>query len=280
MGSSNSQADSNSRGGWRRGHENFQGGGAAADAAAAELAKGVASMSMDSKESGPSQQDGGTGGQKVYRLDSFVDSSGTSLAGHGMSMHERLMRASNLVARRAVAQLGDNIEEFGAAMEIDKQKRGKDVAGEDKSRGDSGPDGVLATEGVSPAKRCKISSSRPSNLTGAHRGPRQEQCMLWHGTAEGWDSRTVHELCDFIKSHHPKLIFLSETRMCANRVSNLKWRLGLRNCLPVGSVGLSGSLALFRDESINVTLLSQGKHHIDVLIQKDPNSMEGHICIR
>jgi hypothetical protein len=42
--------------------------------------------------------------------------------------------------------------------------------------------------------------------------------------------------------------------------------------MAVDSVGLSGGLALFWDESINVTLLSQGERYLDVTIQEDPNA--------
>jgi hypothetical protein len=79
--------------------------------------------------------------------------------------------------------------------------------------------------------------------------------LAWNCRGLG-NPRTVRELCDFEKSHHPKIVFISDTRMSGSRVSNLRWSLGLRHCLSVDSVGLSGGLALFWDESINVTLLS------------------------
>jgi hypothetical protein len=60
--------------------------------------------------------------------------------------------------------------------------------------------------------------------------------------------------------------------MLGSCVSNLRWTIGLRNCLSVDSVGLSGGLALFWDESINVTLLSQGERYIDVTIKDEPNA--------
>ncbi|CAO2034704.1 unnamed protein product [Urochloa humidicola] len=95
--------------------------------------------------------------------------------------------------------------------------------------------------------------------------------LAWNCRGMG-NSRTIQELCDFVQSHRSKIVFLSETRMCANRVSNLRWRLGLRNCLSVGSTGLSGGLCLFWDESISVNLLSQGERHFDVIIQEEPRA--------
>jgi hypothetical protein len=71
------------------------------------------------------------------------------------------------------------------------------------------------------------------------------------------NSRTVQELCGFVKLHHPSIVFLCEPRVSDSRVRNLKWRLGFRNCLAVSSVGLSGGLALFWDVSFDVSLLSK-----------------------
>jgi len=94
--------------------------------------------------------------------------------------------------------------------------------------------------------------------------------LAWNCRGLG-NSRTVQELCNFVKLHHPKLVFLSETRMSANRCKNLRWKLGLKNCLAVDSDGLSGGLVLFWDENINVSLLSQGERYIDVLVCADPS---------
>jgi hypothetical protein len=68
----------------------------------------------------------------------------------------------------------------------------------------------------------------------------------------------------------PQTCFILETEVSGSRVSSLRWSFGLRNCLSIDSVGLSGGLALFWDESINVTLLSQGECYFDVVIKEDP----------
>ncbi|RCV11428.1 hypothetical protein SETIT_2G184900v2, partial [Setaria italica] len=73
--------------------------------------------------------------------------------------------------------------------------------------------------------------------------------LAWNCRGMG-NTRTVQELCGFVQSHRPKLVFLLEMRMNDSRVSNLRWRLGLRNCLAVSSVCLSRGIALFWDESI------------------------------
>ena len=94
--------------------------------------------------------------------------------------------------------------------------------------------------------------------------------LAWNCRGIG-NPRTVHELSGFVRSLHPKIVFLCETRVSSDRVSNLKWILGLHNCLAISSVGLSGGLALFWDESLYVSLLSQGDRHIDVLIKEEPS---------
>jgi len=61
--------------------------------------------------------------------------------------------------------------------------------------------------------------------------------------------------------------------MSANRSQNLRWKLGLKNCLAIDSDGLSGALVLFRDEYISVSLLSQGERYIDVLVVENPDGV-------
>ena len=92
--------------------------------------------------------------------------------------------------------------------------------------------------------------------------------LAWNyrGLGNPW---TVQELYNFVKLHHPKHVFLSQTRMSANRCKNLRWKLGLKNCLAIDS--FSGGIALFWDEYINVSLLSQGERYIDVLVVENPD---------
>lgn len=153
---------------------------------AADLAKGVASMSMDGK--GQEANDAPLWGvkERVSGLDSFVDSSyaseGTGAKMEYMSMHDRLLWAND--AARQDGDTGHTRE----AMEVDRQKRCKMA---DNSGGDVGAlgggapnmetDGGTASlalelgRGASSAKRYKSSAMRQSNLTGAQHGPRQEQ---------------------------------------------------------------------------------------------------------
>jgi hypothetical protein len=82
--------------------------------------------------------------------------------------------------------------------------------------------------------------------------------LVWNCWGLG-NPQTVHDLCSLVQQHHPKLVFLSETKMSNSRASNLRCRLGLRNYLAVSSNGLSGGLALFWDENLDISLLSKGR---------------------
>ena len=87
-------------------------------------------------------------------------------------------------------------------------------------------------------------------------------------------SRTVQELVRLVQTYNPKIVFLSETRQCDERVRNLKWRLGLRNCLTAKGVGKGGGLGLFGDENLDVELLSIGENHVDVLVKEQDKDLK------
>jgi hypothetical protein len=89
------------------------------------------------------------------------------------------------------------------------------------------------------------------------------------------NSRTVRDLAALLQSHNPKLVFLSETRQCEQKMKNLKWRLGLKNCIAVDSDGNNGGLALYWDESIFVTLLGMCDRLIDVQVKENPSEQPG-----
>jgi hypothetical protein len=79
----------------------------------------------------------------------------------------------------------------------------------------------------------------------------------------------VHELRALAERHRPEVLFLSETKMTAERAECLKWRLGFENALGVDSEGQSGGLVLLWRSGNVVRLKSKNKSHIDVLVSND-----------
>jgi hypothetical protein len=78
--------------------------------------------------------------------------------------------------------------------------------------------------------------------------------------------RTVQELTRLIRDYCPKIVFLSETRQHKDRVSNLRFRLGLNKSFIVDGIDKGGVLVLFWDDSIKINILSYALHHIDTKI--------------
>jgi hypothetical protein len=87
--------------------------------------------------------------------------------------------------------------------------------------------------------------------------------LVWNCRETG-QPRTVHELSALVRANSPSLVFLCETRVSGSRVANLRWRLGLKNCITFDSDGRSGGLALFWRESVEVNLIEKNFRYIDV----------------
>ncbi|KAL0310472.1 UNVERIFIED_CONTAM: putative mitochondrial protein [Sesamum calycinum] len=81
---------------------------------------------------------------------------------------------------------------------------------------------------------------------------------------------TVHTLGELLHSHHPSLVFLTETKCKKSRIDGIKRRSGLFGCC-VESQGRSGGLALLWDKSTTVQLQTFGPHHIDKLLSRLKN---------
>ncbi|PNT74838.1 hypothetical protein BRADI_1g22904v3 [Brachypodium distachyon] len=72
--------------------------------------------------------------------------------------------------------------------------------------------------------------------------------LCWNCRGIG-QPRTVQELLHLVKTHKPKIVFLSETRNKTSVIEGLRWRLGLKHMIAVPGEGKGGGLALFSDES-------------------------------
>jgi hypothetical protein len=69
-----------------------------------------------------------------------------------------------------------------------------------------------------------------------------------------------------VHTHHPQLVFLSETRQRKDIVEGLRWRLGLKHVVSFHEEGKGGGLALFWHESLDVELFKINERIIDVII--------------
>lgn len=64
----------------------------------------------------------------------------------------------------------------------------------------------------------------------------------------------------------PVLSFFLETRQGSKYVKNLRWRLGLWNCISHVGKGKGAGIALFYDEKVKIKKVVVGPRYIDVLI--------------
>src|SRR5437868_4054988 len=88
-------------------------------------------------------------------------------------------------------------------------------------------------------------------------------CLLWNGHGLG-NQETVLELHNVVRLKGPALVFVSETKVDAERVRGLTSRLGFAGCMPVASNGFSGGLVLFWSREIEVEVQSVSNQRIDV----------------
>ncbi|XP_040245505.2 uncharacterized protein [Aegilops tauschii subsp. strangulata] len=96
--------------------------------------------------------------------------------------------------------------------------------------------------------------------------------LVWNCRGIG-GSRTVRDLVTLNQVHHPRFIFLCETRQSKDRVQRLHNRLGLKGFAGVSSEGLSGGLALFWDEHLYVEIKEANQRYIDAHIGTAPGNV-------
>lgn len=88
----------------------------------------------------------------------------------------------------------------------------------------------------------------------------------------GWNcrglgnSRSVRCLRDLIRTRNPVFVFLSETMVKSEKISEISTSLGFTNNFAVNSVGRGGGLAVMWKRNVMCTILSSSSNHIDVEI--------------
>lgn len=95
-------------------------------------------------------------------------------------------------------------------------------------------------------------------------------CLSWNCRGIG-GSRTVHDLVTLSQIYQPQFIFLCETRQNKDKVSRLRYQLGLHGFAGVSSGGLSGGLALFWNDQLCVDFKEINERYIDVFVRVLPS---------
>lgn len=76
--------------------------------------------------------------------------------------------------------------------------------------------------------------------------------------------RTVRVLGDLIKAHNSNFLFLSETISFANKIEELRIKLGFAQCFSVDKVGRSGGLTIFWKNNVSCEITGYSQNHVNV----------------
>ena len=90
-------------------------------------------------------------------------------------------------------------------------------------------------------------------------------CLSWNYRGLG-NSRAVCSLCDLVKSHRPRILFLMETLVHEMKIEELRIKLGFSGKFVVNSIGHSGGLAMLWDSSLSCSISGFSNNHIDLII--------------
>ena len=90
-------------------------------------------------------------------------------------------------------------------------------------------------------------------------------CLSWNCRGAG-NSQTVRDLVSLLQAHSRSIVFLCETRQSKVKMKIYRSRLGLSGFEAVHSVGLSGGLALYWHESLDLDVKSMNERYIDAYV--------------
>ena len=82
------------------------------------------------------------------------------------------------------------------------------------------------------------------------------------------NSRAVRSLCDLVKSHRPRILFLMETLVHEMKIEELRIKLGFSGKFAANSIGHSGVLAMLWDSSLSCSISSFSNNHLALLLLK------------
>jgi hypothetical protein len=89
----------------------------------------------------------------------------------------------------------------------------------------------------------------------------------------GW-SEAVQEIHELVDLYKPMALFLSETKMSAQRSQDLRRRLGFQNAFGVACSGLSGGLVImWRSMSLWISSLMKTSRPLELVSAIDDNAL-------
>jgi hypothetical protein len=92
--------------------------------------------------------------------------------------------------------------------------------------------------------------------------------LSWNCRGLG-NHRSVRDLCRLVKEKRPSLVFLMETKMLSKCLEKIRLKIGFGNVFGVDSVGRSGGLALFWNDSLSVEIQNFSRRHINAIVGAD-----------
>ncbi|KAA3461736.1 reverse transcriptase [Gossypium australe] len=88
------------------------------------------------------------------------------------------------------------------------------------------------------------------------------------------NSRAMRRLLNLITQYNPRMVFFMETKLDQKRMERVRNKGGFTNGIDVATEGTRGGLCLAWKDSIEVTLKSYSKWHIDVMVKEDRRKEE------
>ncbi|XP_074356664.1 uncharacterized protein LOC141696420 [Apium graveolens] len=79
--------------------------------------------------------------------------------------------------------------------------------------------------------------------------------------------RTVRVLSDLVKSLRPDFLFLSETKSKADKVEQMRVKLGYAQYFAVNCIGRSGGLGVFWKNNVRCEISNYSQNHVDVIFK-------------
>lgn len=90
--------------------------------------------------------------------------------------------------------------------------------------------------------------------------------------------RTVRVLKEMVKSHQPRILFLSETLVEGNKIETLASKIGYENFFSVDRQGRSGGLAVFWRNNVRCFVVDYSQNHIDINVKESHSVMWRLTC--